>query len=44
MINVNSNINHSTLRLAITSTPCLIPKKPTWVIRTPLEGKFGQTD
>ena len=42
MINVNSNINQSRLRLAINSTPCLIPKKPTRVVRTHLEGEFGQ--
>ena len=44
MVNVNSNINHPKLRLVITSTPCLIPKKPTSVMRTHLEGEFGQTD
>jgi hypothetical protein len=44
MVNVNSNINDSKLRLAITSTPCLILKKPTRVVRTHLEGEFGQTD
>jgi hypothetical protein len=42
MINVNSNINRSRLRSAITSTPCLIPKKSTRIPGTHLAGEFGQ--
>ena len=42
MLNINANINYSKRRLANTSIPWLIPKKPTQVIRTHLEGEFDQ--
>ena len=45
MFNINANINHSKRRLANTSIPWLIPKKPTQVIQIHLEGEFDlQTD
>ena len=40
MFNINADINHSEQRLANTSIPWLIPKKPTQVVWTHLEGEF----
>lgn len=42
MVDVHANINHSERQSAITSTACLIPKRPTQVVRTRLEREFGQ--